>query len=187
MRCQIQNMHFLCYLKKENSKWQINSCIQLWLLPNNQSKWTVSPCYNYRYKSDHAAVKALGDIQVKATDRRILMEIKTMQDINHDNVNAFLGICFETPHACILMSYASRGSLQDILAKDEMTLTVDFQISFITDIAEGMKVLHANVPGKHNFNIRMWLSSSAFKPPLNIGFDFQSGLCWKHLSSSPYC
>ena len=70
-----------------------------------------------------------------------------MKDLSHDNINAFLGICPEANHACILMAYATRGSLQDVLLNDGIALTWDFKLSLVTDIARGMKYLHSSVIG----------------------------------------
>ena len=46
------------------------------------------------------------------------------------------------------MAYANRGSLQDILANDEIKLNWDFQVSLMTDIAKGMQGIHNGQPGK---------------------------------------
>ena len=57
-------------------------------------------------------------------------------------------MCLEVPHACILMKYAQRGGLQDILASDELKLNTDFKLSIANDIAIGMKFLHSSQIGK---------------------------------------
>ena len=65
-----------------------------------------------------------------------------MSSIKHDNLNPFLGICldFETPS--ILMMYASRGSLYDIIQTETTKLSADVKQSLILDIALGMRYLH---------------------------------------------
>ena len=71
-----------------------------------------------------------------------------MKEFHHDNINTFLGICFEAPNCGVLMAYANRGTLQDILANDEIKLNWDFQVSLMTDIAKGMQGIHNGQPGK---------------------------------------
>ena len=67
--------------------------------------------------------------------------------IQHININGFLGICLESPNSCILMSHATRGSLNDVLNSDEKKLTWDFKLSISNDIANGMKYLHSSPIG----------------------------------------
>ena len=95
------------------------------------------------------AIKQLGDNPLNVTDQRVLHELMTMTEFHHDNVNAFFGVCLEVPNACILMAYANRGSLQDILAHEEINLTWDFQVSLMMDIAKGMQAIHNGYPGIH--------------------------------------
>ena len=75
-----------------------------------------------------------------------------MKDIHHENINQFLGICFEITNASILMEYAVRGSLQDVLLDDRIKLTMDFKLSIAADIASGMKYLHSSEIGKYFFS-----------------------------------
>ncbi|ELU03020.1 hypothetical protein CAPTEDRAFT_118400 [Capitella teleta] len=65
-----------------------------------------------------------------------------MRDLSHDNINCFTGICVDVPNVCIVSPYCARGSLQDVLAKDDMRITEDFKMSFIKDISTGMEFLH---------------------------------------------
>ncbi len=88
------------------------------------------------------SISYLGQRSINIQDRRVLIDLKEMQELGHDNVNAFIGICSESPKACILMVYASRGRLCDIIADDEVSLSQDFKVSFILDIACGMWYLH---------------------------------------------
>ena len=60
------------------------------------------------------------------------------------------------------MKYAQRGSLQDILASDELKLNTDFKLSIANDIAIGMKFLHSSQIGKKNLSVEFWLTNMYF-------------------------
>ncbi len=101
------------------------------------------------YKDEVIAIKRLGIHSIDLQDRRIRVELKAMKDLKHENLNRFVGLCTESPNACILTMYATRGSLQDILNEESIKLTVDFKLSLVTDIANGMKYLHQSVIISH--------------------------------------
>jgi hypothetical protein len=59
-----------------------------------------------------------------------------MQTLRHENLNDFIGICLVEPHVCILMAYAQKGSLRDLLQNETIYLSADFRYSFAIDIAQ---------------------------------------------------
>lgn len=59
-----------------------------------------------------------------------------MLNLKHDNVNEFVGVCCEAPNVCVLMEYASKGSLQDLIFNDSVTFSDDLRISFVFDIVK---------------------------------------------------
>ncbi len=76
-------------------------------------------------------------------DRSVLVELKHMIDIRHENIASFIGICYKTPNVLIVTQATVRGSLSDIIAEDDsMIMDWDFKISIINDIVNGMKYLH---------------------------------------------
>ena len=57
-----------------------------------------------------------------------------MREINHENVNAFLGACVDPPNVCFVTRYCTKGSLEDIIHNDDFKLDLNFRNSFIFDI-----------------------------------------------------
>lgn len=95
------------------------------------------------YKGNLVAVKRLAKKSVDLT-RTVLMELKQMRDIRHDNLNPFIGACVDSPNICIVSQYCSKGrSLQDILENDDVKLDHMFIASLVSDIVKGMSYLHS--------------------------------------------
>ncbi|EDO28801.1 predicted protein [Nematostella vectensis] len=63
------------------------------------------------YKSTLVAVKKLRKTHVYL-DRTVLLELKEVRDIQHPNINPFIGACVDTPNIWILTQYCNKGSLQ---------------------------------------------------------------------------
>jgi hypothetical protein len=74
-----------------------------------------------------------------------------MKEINHENLNSFVGACVEAPNICILTKYCTKRSLQvmycgplhllcigflpkDVIQNDDIKLDLNFKNSFISDI-----------------------------------------------------
>jgi len=58
-----------------------------------------------------------------------------MSYIKHENVNQFIGVCIVAPNVSILMQYAYKGCLRDVLLNESIKINVDFLHSFVLDIA----------------------------------------------------
>ena len=82
------------------------------------------------------ALKRVDKGNIDIRDRDILLELKQVRELSHENVNPFVGASVEAPNVYILMLYANKGSLQDALQNDHINLSWDFKISFATDIAK---------------------------------------------------
>ncbi|KAL0841978.1 hypothetical protein ABMA28_014201 [Loxostege sticticalis] len=65
-----------------------------------------------------------------------------MRDLQHDNVNGFVGACIEPPNVCALSEYCTRGSLKDILENEDIKLDNMFVASLVADIIRGMIFIH---------------------------------------------
>ncbi|XP_006814974.2 atrial natriuretic peptide receptor 1-like [Saccoglossus kowalevskii] len=83
----------------------------------------------------------------------LLLELKQMRDIRHDNLNQFVGVCVDPPNICIVEQYCQKGSLQDILENDEISLDWLFKMSIASDILTGLQVLHKS-PLKVHGNLK---------------------------------
>jgi len=58
-----------------------------------------------------------------------------MSTIKHENLNQFIGVCITAPNVSILMQYAHKGCLRDVLQDENIKINVDFLHSFVLDIA----------------------------------------------------
>uniref|UniRef100_A0A8C4DTD9 Guanylate cyclase n=1 Tax=Dicentrarchus labrax TaxID=13489 RepID=A0A8C4DTD9_DICLA len=82
--------------------------------------------------------------------RTVLRNIyKKMRDVQNEHLTRFIGACIDPPNICITTEYCPRGSLQDILENDSITLDWMFKYSLINDIVKGMVFLHNSVIFSH--------------------------------------
>ena len=58
-------------------------------------------------------------------------EIKQMKDLKHPNLCLFIGACLTSPNVSILNEVCGKGSLEDILYNDEITLGWNFRYSML--------------------------------------------------------
>lgn len=59
-----------------------------------------------------------------------------MLDMKHDNVNEFVGVCLDAPHVCVLMLYAHKGSVQDLINNESINMSSELRMSLATDIVK---------------------------------------------------
>lgn len=95
------------------------------------------------YKKMTVAIKFLSDMKIELT-RAQLLQLKAMTDLHNDHLVKFYGVCMDPHHCCILTEYCPKGSLQDILEKDDVKLDWVFRMSLIDDIVRGMQCLHSS-------------------------------------------
>jgi len=93
------------------------------------------------YKGNFVAVKKVNKRTVEL-GRNVLMELKQMRDIRHENVNMFIGACTEPENILIVTQYASKGSLQDVLENETIKLDNLFILSLLYDIVKGLLYLN---------------------------------------------
>uniref|UniRef100_A0A452V4L5 Guanylate cyclase n=1 Tax=Ursus maritimus TaxID=29073 RepID=A0A452V4L5_URSMA len=93
------------------------------------------------YKGNLVAVKRVNRKRIELT-RKVLFELKHMRDVQNEHLTRFVGACTDPPNICILTEYCPRGSLQDILENESITLDWMFRYSLTNDIVKGMLFLH---------------------------------------------
>ncbi|XP_069507332.1 atrial natriuretic peptide receptor 1 [Ambystoma mexicanum] len=100
------------------------------------------------YRGNIVAVKHINRKRIELT-REVLFELKHMRDVQNEHLTRFVGACTDPPNICILTEYCPRGSLQDILENESITLDWMFRYSLINDIIKGMLFLHNSVIVSH--------------------------------------
>ncbi|XP_074837182.1 atrial natriuretic peptide receptor 1 isoform X2 [Carettochelys insculpta] len=100
------------------------------------------------YKGNIVAVKHINRKRIELT-RKVLFELKHMRDVQNEHLTRFIGACTDPPNICILTEYCPRGSLQDILENESITLDWMFRFSLTNDIVKGMLFLHNGVIVSH--------------------------------------
>ncbi|GLD53266.1 atrial natriuretic peptide receptor 1-like isoform X1, partial [Lates japonicus] len=96
------------------------------------------------YKGNIIAIKYTNRKRIEL-NRKVLFELKHMRDVQNEHLTRFIGACIDPPNTCIITEYCPRGSLQDILENDSITLDWMFKYSLINDIVKGMVFLHNSV------------------------------------------
>uniref|UniRef100_A0A671LJ13 Guanylate cyclase n=1 Tax=Sinocyclocheilus anshuiensis TaxID=1608454 RepID=A0A671LJ13_9TELE len=100
------------------------------------------------FKGNIVAIKYINRKRIELT-RKVLFELKHMRDVQNDHLTRFIGACMDPPNICIVTEYCPRGSLQDILENESITLDWMFKYSLVSDIVKGMAFLHNSVIVSH--------------------------------------
>uniref|UniRef100_A0A7N9ATK5 Guanylate cyclase n=1 Tax=Mastacembelus armatus TaxID=205130 RepID=A0A7N9ATK5_9TELE len=87
------------------------------------------------YKGNIVAIKYSNRKRIEL-NRKVLFELKHMRDVQNEHLTRFIGACIDPPNICIITEYCPRGSLQDILENDSITLDWMFKYSLINDIVK---------------------------------------------------
>ncbi|KAG7469514.1 hypothetical protein MATL_G00129560 [Megalops atlanticus] len=100
------------------------------------------------YKGNIVAIKYINRKRIELS-RKVLFELKHMRDVQNEHLTRFIGACIDPPNICIITEYCPRGSLQDIMENESITLDWMFRYSLINDIVKGMAFLHNSVIVSH--------------------------------------
>jgi atrial natriuretic peptide receptor A len=93
-----------------------------------------------KYHDSVVFVKKISKASIALTPQ-LRQEVKAVREANHPNVLGFVGASIDAPNVCILTTFAQKGSLDDILASEDVRLSWDFKDSIIKDIARGMQFI----------------------------------------------
>ncbi|CAG2192758.1 ANPRA [Mytilus edulis] len=93
------------------------------------------------YKGMTVTIRQLKKCRI-TIDRNTQMELKEMREFVHENVNRFIGMSVDERGPMVLTLYCAKGSLQDIIANEDIKLDSLFKFSLITDLIIGMNFIH---------------------------------------------
>lgn len=130
------------------------SCISLRSIAKRQSQYTLSSEDMTSlvgeehtfipvgiYKSSRVAIKSIS-LEPSTINRSLMLELKQMKDIQHENLVKFHGACVDGHIHFLITEYCPKGSLQEILENNQIQLDWMFKISLMQDIVRGMNFLH---------------------------------------------
>ncbi|EFO23835.2 RGC/RGC protein kinase [Loa loa] len=82
--------------------------------------------------------------------REDLKLLSQMKAAIHDNLNTFIGLVFnQGENVFIIWKFCSRGTIQDIIYNQNLTLDEKFHAAFVRDITQGLEYLHTSPIGYH--------------------------------------
>ncbi|ELU09639.1 hypothetical protein CAPTEDRAFT_119081 [Capitella teleta] len=102
--------------------------------------------YNSRkvavFKGNLVTVQTLPVKGISLTKNQLRV-LNVMRQLVHENINTFVGLTL-APEVCIVNAFCSKGTLQDILANDDIRLEWMFKYSLMVDLSNGMNYLHSS-------------------------------------------
>lgn len=123
---------------KKNAKLALGS-----ILNAGNASAATHPTKVGLYKGSRVAVKHL-NVRNLSINRKLLVELRQVRDLTHENLVKFIGLCAEEPNVAIVSELCSRGNLQDLLQNSTIRLDWTFRYSIINDIVDGLAHLHAS-------------------------------------------
>ncbi|XP_044758334.1 guanylate cyclase 32E-like isoform X2 [Coccinella septempunctata] len=93
------------------------------------------------YKGNIVAIK-FANRKSFDLSRSIRKELQQVREMRHENLIPFIGASVDAGNIAIFTAYCARGSLEDVLANEDMRLDNMFISSLVTDILKGMIYLH---------------------------------------------
>ncbi|EDW13325.2 uncharacterized protein Dmoj_GI18149 [Drosophila mojavensis] len=73
---------------------------------------------------------------------KLMGEGSKMRDVGHENIINFIGASIDHGSVIIFTTYSARGSLEDVLANEDLHLDHMFISSLVSDILKGLIYLH---------------------------------------------
>ncbi|CAK5081410.1 unnamed protein product [Meloidogyne enterolobii] len=78
-----------------------------------------------------------------------LTQLRKIKQLDHDNLNKFCGVCTDAPILYGIWKYCQRGSLKDLIAKEQYVGDSFVMFTLMRDIASGLIALHGSFVGAH--------------------------------------
>ncbi|XP_033751463.1 guanylate cyclase 32E-like [Pecten maximus] len=75
-------------------------------------------------------------------NRSLKKQLQLRKELNHDNINRFIGASVDPPRIYIITQFCARGSLADILQNEDLHLDDMFVASLVADLIKGMLFIH---------------------------------------------
>ncbi|XP_033970730.1 retinal guanylyl cyclase 2 [Trematomus bernacchii] len=94
------------------------------------------------YEGDWVWLRKFKKGQFKEVKQSTIRIFTKMKDLRNENVNPFLGFFLDCSMFAVVTEHCSRGSLQDLLRKEDVKLDWMFKSSLLLDLIKGMKYLH---------------------------------------------
>ncbi|XP_059220787.1 guanylate cyclase 32E [Stomoxys calcitrans] len=135
----IINMESTCDFNTLKSKNIYQICRQSILTGGDANKKAFTNIGLYR-----GTIVAMKRVYKKSVDitRSIRKELKQMRELRHENIINFIGVSIDHGSVIIFTTYCARGSLEDVLANEDLHLDHMFISSLVSDILKGMIALH---------------------------------------------
>ncbi|KAH9519711.1 Receptor-type guanylate cyclase Gyc76C [Bulinus truncatus] len=145
--------HELTTPSRNRKKTSANAGLYNYLLVNTQSQSDISQSHNELirigfHRGAYVAVKELTRKHMELT-RVLKKQMQLRKELTHENVNRFIGACFEPPMVYIVTQYCPRKSLKDILHSEDAHLDNMFRTSLVQDLIRGMTFIHESQFGYH--------------------------------------
>ncbi|KAL6744152.1 hypothetical protein Aduo_017115 [Ancylostoma duodenale] len=104
--------------------------------------------FYYYQKEQVAAMKHEARPRMEPDDCQVM---RKMREVEHDNLNRFIGLCLDGPQLLSIWKFCSRGSLNDVIMKGSMTMDNFFIFSLLRDIVHGLNYIHNSFLQCHGF------------------------------------
>ncbi|CAK5081066.1 unnamed protein product [Meloidogyne enterolobii] len=75
--------------------------------------------------------------------------LRKLRQLDHDNLNKFCGLCTDAPILYAIWKHCQRGSLKDLISKEQYVGDSFVMFTLMRDIASGLIALHGSFVGAH--------------------------------------